>query len=104
MKTLILSLLLLFSAVVEAGQATLTWTPPTRNTNGTALTNLAGYDLQYRKKGVVAWTTIKIANPGARTRTIYGLTRATWQFRMKSYNNVGVRSLPTGIVSKFIAS
>jgi hypothetical protein len=77
----------------------LNWTAPTRNVDGTALTNLAGYDIQYRKAGTTGWPFKKtIANPGATTATIWNLAPGTWVFCMKSFNNVGVRSACTGTV------
>lgn len=83
---------------VDAAKAVLNWTPPTRNTDGSALTNLAGYKLLYRKKPSLTWTVKKISNPGLRTVTLWGLAPGTWQFCMKSYNNVGVVSTCTKIV------
>jgi hypothetical protein len=105
MKAIILTLILslgLGDLPSWAGSATLNWVAPTRNTDGSALTNLAGYVIQYRVKGTTTWKVITINNAGATTRTIWGLTPAIWAFRMKSFNNVGVRSNPTLIVYKTI--
>jgi hypothetical protein len=38
---------LLYTDVVHAGIATLFWDPPTTNTNGTPLTDIAGYTAYY---------------------------------------------------------
>ena len=50
MKSLLLCLLML-PLSANAAKAVLTWTAPTQNTDGSALTNLAGYKVLYRVKG-----------------------------------------------------
>ena len=93
--------LLFFPLTLAAAEARLNWTPPTRNTDGTALTNLAGYVIQHRQKGTTTWKVRNIPYPGQTTAVIrYLPAGATWQFRMKSFNNLGVRSNPTAIVEK----
>ena len=58
-----------FSIAVNAsgsssGSATLSWTPPTTNTNGTSLTNLAGYRIYYGTSSSSLNRTIQVANAG----------------------------------------
>ena len=78
---------------------TLVWSAPTRNTDGTALTNLAGYMILYRPAASSTWKYRKVANPATTRTTIRNLAPGTWTFCMKSYNNVGVRSACTPTVT-----
>jgi hypothetical protein len=73
--------LLMVAAVVavraHAGEATLTWTAPTKNCDGSALTSLTGYDLLYGQ-GHVALPLTPLS------KTITGLTPGTWWFSLAS--------------------
>src|SRR4029453_5899928 len=51
-------------AAVGNGSATLSWTPPTRNTDGTTLTNLPGYRIYYGTSSGSLTRTGQSANPG----------------------------------------
>jgi len=91
--------LLIFAEITaEAAKITLTWTAPTYNTDGTALTNLTGYMILFRKKGNTTWLYRRVTNPAATTFTIWNLDPVVWQVCIKTINNVEVRSMPTGIV------
>jgi hypothetical protein len=84
------------------GSAELTWTAPTRNEDGTALTNLAGYKVRYGQSAAVLSQLRDIATPATTSVTIEGLSGGTWYFTVASYTNAGVESAPTGAVSKTI--
>jgi hypothetical protein len=84
------------------GSATLSWTAPTQNTDGTALTNLAGYKIRYGKSAATLDQVLDIPSAGITSATIEGLASGTWYFTMSSYTNTGVESSPTGAVSKTI--
>lgn len=71
------------------GSATLSWTPPTENTDGSALTNLAGYRVSYGRSSSNLDQTVQIANPGVSTYTITGLTSGEWYFAVKAYTSAG---------------
>lgn len=84
------------------GSATLTWTAPTQNTDGSPLTNLAGYRIDY---GTSAGSLIQsIDLPGAATTsdTLTGLTSGTWYFAITAYNSDGTSSVLSNEVSKTI--
>jgi hypothetical protein len=94
-----------FSISVASGQlgsATLSWQPPTENTDGTALTNLAGYYVRYGKSPGGLSTEVKIANPGLTTYVVSDLSPATWYFQVSAYNSSGVESSPSATASKTI--
>lgn len=85
-----------------SGTATLSWTPPTRNTDGSALSNLAGYRIHYGQSAGELSQTIQIANTGARSYTVTGLTAGTWHFAVRAYNSAGGESDPSNIISKAV--
>jgi hypothetical protein len=84
------------------GSAELSWTAPTQNEDGSALTNLAGYKIRYGTSPGALDKVVDIVGAGITTATIEGLAAGTWYFSMSSYTNMGVESAPTGTVSKTI--
>ena len=82
--------------------AELTWTAPTQNEDGTALTNLGGYKVRYGQTPGTLAQIRDIANPATTSVTIEGLSSGMWYFTLASYTNAGVESAPTGAVSKTI--
>jgi hypothetical protein len=90
--------------VVQAstGSATLSWTPPTQNTDGSALTDLAGYRIVYGRTATALDQTVQVANAGTARYTITGLTSGTWYFRVKAYNSAGAESDVSNAGSKTI--
>ncbi|MFO7304801.1 MAG: putative Ig domain-containing protein [Gammaproteobacteria bacterium] len=86
----------------SSGTATLSWTPPTRNTDGTPLTNLAGYRIYYGTSANALTRQIQVANPGLSTYVISDLSRGTWYFAVRAYNTAGVESDSSNVVSKTI--
>ena len=90
------------AAPTTNGTATLSWTPPTQNTNGTPITNLAGYQINYGTSASTASQTLQIPNPAATSGTVTGLTSGTWYFNMTAYSASGTESAPTGVVSTAI--
>jgi hypothetical protein len=84
-----------------SGAATLSWTPPTENTNGTALTNLGGYHLHYGTSPSNLGTVVQIP-ASSTTLTVSNLAAATWYFAMSAYTNTGVESALSQVTSKTI--
>jgi hypothetical protein len=74
------------------GSATLSWTPPTTNTDGSSLTNLAGYRVVYGRSSSSLDQTVQIANAGLSSYTVTGLSSGTWYFAVKAYNANGSES------------
>lgn len=81
------------------GSAVLNWTPPTRNTDGSSLTNLAGYRISYGISTATTAKTVQIANPGVASYVVEGLTSGTWYFALKTYTTSGVESTLSNTVS-----
>jgi hypothetical protein len=83
------------------GSAKVTWVAPTENSNGTALTNLAGYYVYYGTDSASLTQTITVANAQALSYTITGLaTGNTWYFAVASYTTAGQQSSLSQISSK----
>ena len=87
---------------IATGSATLSWTPPTRNTDGSTLTNLAGYRIYYGTSSSTLNRTVQIANAGVATYVVGNLSPATWYFAVRSYNTAGAESTSSTVVSKTI--
>lgn len=88
-------------ASTSAGSATLAWVPPTANTDGTVLTNLAGYRIYYGTTTQLTQS-VTLTNPGLTRYVISGLTSATWYFALVAYNSAGLESARTGVTSMVI--
>lgn len=84
------------------GSATLSWSPPTARTDGTALTNLAGYRIHYGTSSGSYPNSITIDNPGITTYVVENLTSGTYYFAMSAFDSAGVESSRTNPVSKTI--
>ncbi len=84
------------------GSADVSWTPPTTNTNGSTLTNLAGYTIYYGTSATALTQTVQVANIGVTNYVISGLTSGTWYFAVTAYTNAGAQSALSNIASKTI--
>jgi hypothetical protein len=84
------------------GTATLSWTAPTLYTNGTPITDLAGYNLYYGTSSTTMTKVIAINNPAASSYTISSLASGTWYFAIRAYDVQAVESELSTIVSKTI--
>jgi hypothetical protein len=80
------------STTSTTGSATLSWTPPTLNTNGTALTNLAGYRILYGTSATSLTRTIQVANAGISRYVVENLASGRWYFSVRAYTTTGVES------------
>jgi Putative Ig domain./Fibronectin type III domain. len=95
-----------FSITVQSqpttGNATLSWTPPTQNDDGSTLTDLAGFRIQYGSSPSALTQTIQVANAGVATYVVTGLTSGSWYFTVRAYNTSGAESANSAVVSKTI--
>ena len=87
---------------VSSGSAVLSWTLPTRNTNNTVLTNLAGYRIYYGTSSSSLSKTISISNASVSTYVVENLSPATYYFAVKAFNSSGVESDLSNKVSKVV--
>jgi hypothetical protein len=86
-----------------SASAVLTWTPPTQNTDGSALTNLASYKIYHAatSSGVATATPTTVTAP-ATTYTVTGLAAGTRHFGIKAVNAAGIESDMSNLASKAI--
>lgn len=84
------------------GSATLSWTAPTRNTDGSALTNLAGFRIYYGTSATQLHQTIQISNPSVSRYVIEDLAPSTYYFAVRAYTSNGLESANSATVSKSV--
>ncbi len=91
-------------AVTQSANAsvTLSWIAPTENTNGTPLTNLAGYWIYYGTSADAMTKSVQIANPGVVTYVISNLSPGTWYFSMTAYSTADIQSANSAVASHVI--
>jgi hypothetical protein len=80
--------------VMSVGQksATLSWTPPTQNEDGSPLTNLAGYRIRYGSSSGNYSSTISVNTAGIARHVVDGLAPGRYYFVLSSVNSAGVES------------
>lgn len=95
----------MFALVVTqqtVASVTLSWTPPTQNTDGTALTNLAGYRVLYGPSATNLVQLIDVPNPSLQAYIVENLTLGKWFFCIKAFNAAGAESVCSNVASKTI--
>lgn len=98
--------LVAFSITVTAsgtGSATLSWTPPTENTDGSTLTDLASYRILYGRSAEQLDQSIDIGNPSISSYVVENLTAGAWYFAVVAVNSRGASSDPSNIASKTVS-
>jgi hypothetical protein len=81
---------------------TISWSAPIYNTNGSALTNLAGYNIYYGTNSTSLSGKISLNTVGLLSYVISDLSSGTWYFAVTSVNSAGVESSPSATVSTTI--
>ena len=74
------------------GALTLTWQPPTENSDGTPLLDLAGYYIYLGRETEVYEDVFLIDNPGLTTFVIDDLAPGTYYLAATAFNASGVES------------
>jgi Putative Ig domain len=82
--------------------ATLKWSAPTQNTDGSAITNLSGYIISYGMSASSLSQTVSITNPATTTYTVQNLGQGTWYFALSATESDGSVSALSSLVSKTI--
>ena len=90
------------STTTTTGSATLSWTPPTQNTDGSTLSNLAGYRILYGTSAGSLNKTIQVANAGTMRYVVENLATGTWYFSVRAYSSTGAESTASNTASKAI--
>jgi Putative Ig domain len=87
---------------IALGTATISWNPPTENSDGSALTDLAGYRIYYGRDSNNLDRSIALSNPGLTRYVVENLSQARWYFSMTSVNSGGMESARSATTSKTI--
>jgi hypothetical protein len=92
-----------FTAVPKGnGSALISWMPPTQNTDGSSLTDLAGYKIYYGTSSSNYTKIETISNPGLSSFLVENLGATDWFFSMTAYNSSGIESSYSSEVSTII--
>jgi hypothetical protein len=97
-----------FSILVEAavttapGSASLTWSKPAQNTNGSPLTDLAGFIVRYGTNAAALSSQISVGSPGTTSVQIDNLNPGTWYFEVAAVTAANVIGQFSVVVSKAI--
>jgi hypothetical protein len=94
-----------FSIAVVAtstGSATLSWTPPAQNTDGSTLTNLAGYRVYWSRVQGNFPNSVTLDNPGLTSYVVDQLTPGPWYFVVTALNDRGAESPYSNVASKMV--
>ena len=87
---------------LSTGVATISWTPPNSNTDGSALTDLTGYVVLYGRSADNLSQSIEIDNASMSTYVVESLATGTWYFAVVSVNAEGIRSALSNVTSKTV--
>lgn len=87
---------------VASGSATLSWVPPTRNTDGSSLTNLAGYRVRWGTSAGSYTSSVTLNNPGLTSYVVGNLVPGTYYFVVTAMSSTGAESQFSNMGSKTI--
>jgi hypothetical protein len=87
---------------VSFGTATLTWTPPTTRTDGSALLNLAGYRVLWGTTSGSFPNSVRLTNPGLTSYVVQNLAPATYYFVIRAFDSNGVESDNSNVAQKTV--
>jgi len=85
-----------------SGTAKVSWVLPTENSNGTALTDLAGVRIYYGTSESDLSKSLQVSGTSTRSYTVSGLGAGTWYFGAEAYTTTGMASRLSSLVSKRI--
>jgi hypothetical protein len=90
------------AVAVPAGSVNLSWSKPAQNTNGSPLTNLAGFIVRYGTNAAALSSQISVGSPNSTSAQIDNLNPGTWYFEVAAVNTANVASPFSAMVSKAI--
>lgn len=91
-------------AVVQtaSGSASLSWVAPTTHTDGSSMTDLAGFRIYYGTQQGSLGTRIDVTNPTVTTSVVPNLSSGTWYFAVTAVDSAGHESGYSNVASKTI--
>ena len=87
---------------VALGSVILSWMPPTMNDDGSALTDLAGYEIHYGVSPGDYTEEIRIENPSLTTYVVENLSPNTYYFVATSFTADGTESNFSGVYTETV--
>ena len=90
------------SSATATGSATLSWVPPTRNTDGSVLAQLAGYYIYYGTRPTALSQVVQLKDPQVTSYEVNHLKPGTYYFCVVAYTESGARGSSSPLVSKLI--
>jgi hypothetical protein len=88
---------------MPSGVATLAWTPPTTNQDGSTLDDLSGYKVYIGTSPGVYSRTVEITNPGVSTYVVENLLPGTYYFAVTAFDAAGNESSYSNEAAKTIS-
>lgn len=85
-------------------RATLRWTLPTTNTDGTPYTDASQLEVVYGTSATALTQSALIANPATTTWTSPTLAPGTWHFAVRAVNARGLKSENSNVMAKVITA
>lgn len=87
---------------VNTGTATLRWTPPTKNTDGSDLTDLRGYVIYYGTTSGNYTEVLPVNDNTIDSYVVEDLAAGTWYFAVSAVDTSGNESVPSNEANKVI--
>jgi hypothetical protein len=84
------------------GSAALSWAAPTSNSDGSALTDLAGFHVYYGTSSNLLNQDKPVSDANATSATVGSLAAGTWYFAVAAVNSGGVEGDLSNVASKTI--
>ena len=86
----------------DTGTVTLRWTAVVQNTNGSALTDLAGYKIYFGTSPGALNTVVVLSSPGLTTYQVTNLSSGTWYFAVAAFTHNGTEGVRSNVASKTV--
>jgi len=87
------------SSSSSSDTVSVSWEAPTENTDGSALTNLAGYTLYFGTSASAMTQKVSISTVGELSYVLANLGSGTWYIEVVAVNSSGIQSAPSSVVS-----
>jgi hypothetical protein len=92
------------STATGTGVVTLSWMPPTDNTDGSTFNDLSGYTIYYGTDATAMTNRISINNAGVTSYVIENLAaNNTYYFVITALNSSGIESDHSNMASKYVS-
>jgi Fibronectin type III domain len=90
------------TVAASTGTATLSWSAPTTNTDGTPVTSLTGYQIYYGTTQGALTDSASVSGAATTTYEVTGLAAGTWYFAVAAVAADGTESAQSSIGSTTI--